>query len=162
MGKEKRSRLSWMLAIKVWTKSNRTYPPNWPYYLKVLPPRSKYLQDKHVGALMVKSPLKCITTHLTYPEYQLHRICPQLLFGLGAINKVILLSYCAQNPRDTESSVQSLVARSLVQARGVAYFVHDLLLDFAMKEIGMKIKEVATSRQAQYLGRQTKRAGELM
>lgn len=44
-----------------------------------------------------------------------------------------------------------------MQKRGGDYQVHDLLLDFAKSEINMErfrtIKEAATSRQAQYLGR---------
>lgn len=42
----------------------------------------------------------------------------------------------------------------MLQAHGDEYSVHDLLLDFAKKEIeGSGDKESATSRQAQYLGR---------
>lgn len=66
---------------------------------------------------------------------------------------MILLDYCSQDPRDAESSAKSLVARSLVQVRRVAYIVHDLLLEIAEKKIVTEIKEVATSRQAQYLAR---------
>ncbi|CAM9768461.1 unnamed protein product [Scytosiphon promiscuus] len=56
--------------------------------------------------------------------------------------------------------VEGLVTRSLLQRREADnYFVHDLLLDFAKVSIDAKaenregIKEAATSRQTQYLGR---------
>ena len=66
---------------------------------------------------------------------------------------MIILEHCSQDPRDVQSSAKSLVARSLVQVRGDGYFVHDLLLDFAKNAIDPETKKVATSRQAQYLGR---------
>lgn len=55
---------------------------------------------------------------------------------------------------DARIFAKDLVARSLLNERGVEYVVHGLLLSFAKRRISEfeEIKDVATMRQAEYLG----------
>ena len=66
----------------------------------------------------------------------------------------LTIPLCWQDTVDARIFAKDLVARSLLNERGVDYVVHGLLLSFAKRRIGdfEEIKDVATVRQAEYLG----------
>lgn len=94
-----------------------------------------------------------INKHTSYPCLPLGGALSKCLFTpLNDLERYAELF--SQDCRDAQVSAKSLVAKGLVQVRrGAGYLVHDLLLDFATNTISVKTKEVAISRQAQYLGR---------
>lgn len=66
----------------------------------------------------------------------------------------LTIPLCWQDTVDARIFAKDLVARSLLNERGSEYVLHGLLLSFAKRRISKfeEIKEVATFRQAAYLG----------